>query len=121
MTINKEPYTIRWNEQSPGKRIDVVDVNQNVVATFTLSNLFQFAGMWGSPDKGGTWTPIWIDEKLGTIHTDGLPSTATVVYTRNADNYITSEVHTLAGITITITYTRNADNYITKREVLVVC
>ena len=116
MAETDKPFSLQW---SGGKTVVVVDKDGNEVASLSIDQCFGMVGIWGTTDRGRKWTPVTLDEKTGVIHVDSIPSTATVVYTRNAANFITSEVWTTATCVITITYTRNAANFITQTSVVV--
>lgn len=117
----KQPYSFRWAEKERGKspRIQILDADGSMQGEFTLNELISFVGMWGSSDRGLEWVPLWVNKLTGALRVEDLPVTASIVYTRNADNFITQEVWALAGSTVTVTYTRNADNFITARVVVV--
>lgn len=114
--VDDKPFMIRW---TGGDTVDVIDSNQNVVATLNFDQLLGFKGMWASTDRGKEWVPVWAEKDTGAIFTGNVPVPVTITYTRNADNFITSEVWQLPGCTITVTYTRNAANFITQTAVVI--
>ena len=116
MAGTDKPFSLQW---SGGNQVMVIDKDGNEVAKLSLDQFFGMVGIWGSTDRGRKWVPVWVDESTHSMHVINVPTTASVAYTRNADNFITVEVWTLATCVITITFTRNADNFITAKTVVV--
>lgn len=111
-----KPYKIRW---TGGNKVQVIDNIGNEVATLDFEQILGFKGMWASTDRGKEWVPVWAEKDTGAIFTGSVPVPVTITYTRNAANFITSEVWQLPGCTITVTYTRNVDNFITQTAVVI--